>query len=163
MNGCRSGLAGGGSGVPHGSASLPVQVAELHVLLAALLLGEQGAEGVEFGFGRVALAGDVHLIVTAVDEVWSDGSGKAVWAWRGRHEPKADMALQGVAVGAAGGRPGKPAITVDRLPPPGPQVEFGVVVVQNQHDKSTRHAVLALLQQGLAADEVRVLAEERRA
>lgn len=146
----------------HAAASLPVEVAELHVFLAALLLGEQGAEGVELGFGWVTLAGDVHLVVAAVDEVWSDRSGKPVWAWRRRHVPKADVALQGVAVSAAGGRPGELAIAVDGLPPPGPQVQFGVVVVENQHDKSTGHAVLTLLQQGLAAEEVRVLAGERQ-
>ncbi|KAG7218579.1 hypothetical protein INR49_020179, partial [Caranx melampygus] len=43
-------------------------VAELHVFLAAFLLGEQGAEGVEFGLGWVALASNVHLIVPTVDE-----------------------------------------------------------------------------------------------
>lgn len=92
--------------VPHQPASLPVEVAELHVFLAALLLGEEGAEGVEFGLGWVTLAGDVHLIVAAVDEVWSDGGGEPVRARRRRHIPEADMALQGVAVGAAGGGPG---------------------------------------------------------
>lgn len=106
MNRCRSALGGGGSEGPSGPASLPVEVAELHVFLAALLLGEQGAEGVKFGFGWVTLAGDVHLIVAAVDEVWSDGSGMPVRAWRRRHKAQADVALQGVAVGAAGGRPG---------------------------------------------------------
>lgn len=137
-----------------------MEVAQLHVFPAALLLSEQGAEWVELGFGWVTLPGDVHLIVPTVDEVWSDGGGQPVWAWRRRHKAKADVALQGVAVGAAGGRPGQLTIAVDGLPPPGPQVQLGIVVVEDQHDKSTRDAVLTLLQQGLAAEEVRVLAEE---
>lgn len=137
-----------------------MEVAQLHVFPAALLLSEQGAEGVELGFGRVTLPSDVHLIVPTVDEVWSDGSGQPVWAWRRRHIAKADVALQGVAVGAAGGGPGQLTIAVDGLPPPGPQVQLGIMVVEDQHDKSTRDAVLTLLQQGPAAEEVRVLAEE---
>lgn len=151
----------GGPGGP-GASSLPVEVAQLHVFLAAPLLGEEGAEGVEFGFGWVALPGDVHLVVAAVDEVRRDGRGKPVRARGRRHEAQADVALQGVAVGAAGGGPGQLAVAVDGLPPPGPQVQLGVVVVQDQHDEAARHAVLALLQQGLAPQEVRVLAEDRK-
>lgn len=86
-------------------ASLPLEVAQLQVFLAAFLLGEEGAEGVEFSFGWVPLASNVHLVVATVDEVWGDGSGKPLWAWRWRYEAEADVALQSVAVGAAGGRP----------------------------------------------------------
>lgn len=78
---CRSGF--GELKECHGSyysVSLPMEVAELHVFLAAFLLGEEGAEGVEFGFGWVALASNVHLVVPTVDEVWSDGCGEPLWA-----------------------------------------------------------------------------------
>lgn len=64
------------------SALLPLQVAQLHVFLAPFLLGEEGAEGVEFGLGRVALASDVHLVVSTIDEVRSDGRGQPVRAGR---------------------------------------------------------------------------------
>lgn len=163
-DGChRTTAQGGGSEARHRSASsLPVQVAELHVLLAALLLVEERAEGVEFGFGRVALAGDVHLIVPAVDEVRGDGRGQPLGARRRRHEAEADVALQGVAVGAAGGGPGQQAVAVDGLAPPRPQVQLRVVVLQDQHDEPPGHAVLALLQQGLAAEEICVLEEAQR-
>lgn len=57
------------------SASLPLEVAELYVIFAPFLLSEEGAERVEFGFGWVALASNVHLVVTTVDEVWSDRCG----------------------------------------------------------------------------------------
>ena len=104
------------------SASLPLEVAELNVFLAAFLLSEQWAEGVEFGFGWVALASNVHLILPTVDEVRGDGCGEPLWAWWRRYKAKADVALQGVAIGAAGGCPGQLAVTVDGLPPPRPQV-----------------------------------------
>lgn len=117
------------TGLLYYAASLPLEVAELHVLLPALLLREQGAEGVEFGFGRVALAGNVHLVVPTVDEVRGDGCGKPLWAWRRGHKAEADMALQGVAVGAAGGRPGQVIVTVDGLPPPRPQVQLSVMIL----------------------------------
>lgn len=87
------------------SASLPLQVAELNVILAALLLGEEGAEWVELGFGRIALTSNVHLVVPAVDEVRSDGCREPLRAKGWRHKAQANMALQGVAVGAAGGCP----------------------------------------------------------
>lgn len=111
-----------------GFLSLPLKVAELHVFLAAFLLGEEGAKGVEFGFGWVALASNVHLIVPTVDEVWGDGCGEPLWAWRRGYKAKADVALQGVAVGAAGGRPGQLTVTVDGLPPPRPQVQLSVMI-----------------------------------
>lgn len=57
------------------TALLPLEVAELHVFLSPFLLGEEGAEGIEFGFGWIALASNVHLVVTTIDEVWSDGCG----------------------------------------------------------------------------------------
>lgn len=152
---------GGGCGVA-AAASLPLQVAQLHVVLAPLLLGEQGAEGVELGFGWVALARDVHLVVAAVDEVRRDGRGQAVRARRRRHEAQAHVALQGVAVGAAGGGAGQLPVAVDGLAPPRPQVQLGVVVLQHQHDEAAGHAVMALLQQSLPAQEVCVLVETRR-
>lgn len=144
------------------SASLSLEVAELHVVLAALLLGEQGAEGVELGFGWVALPSDVHLVVPAVDEVRSDGRGEPLGPGRRRHEAQADVALQGVAVGAAGGFSRQLTVAIHGLTPPRPQVELSVVVLQDQHDKPARHAVLTLLQQRLTADEVCVLMERKR-
>lgn len=139
------------------AASLSLEVAELHVLLAPLLLGEEGAEGVQLGLGRVALSGDVHLVVAAVDEVGGDGRGEALGARRRGHEAQADVALQGVAVGTAGGGPGQMAAAVDGLAPPRPQVQLRVVVLQDEHDEAAEHALLALLQQRLAAQEVSVL------
>lgn len=111
------------------SASFPLEVAELQVFLAAFLLGEERAEGVELSFGWVVLASNVHLVVPTVDEVWGDGCGVPVWAWRRRYEAQADMALKAVAVGAAGGCPSQVTITVDWLPPPWPQVKFSVMVL----------------------------------
>lgn len=103
-----------------GRASLSLQVAELHVILTTFLLSKQGAEGIELGFGGIALASDVHLIVAAVDQVRSDGSGEPLFVWRGRHEAQADVAFQRVAVGAAGGRSGQLTVAVDGLSPPRP-------------------------------------------
>lgn len=77
---CHRGPYWGKSEAFYYSASLPLEVAELYVFLAALLLGEEGAERVEFGFGWVALASNVHLVVPAVDEVWGDGCGEPLWA-----------------------------------------------------------------------------------
>lgn len=139
------------------AASLPLQVAQLHVFLAAPLLVEEGAEGVELGLGRVALARDVHLVVAAVDEVRRDGRGQPVRAGRRRHEAQAHVALQGVAVGAAGGGAHQPPVAIDGLAPPGPQVQLCVVVLQHQHDEAAEDSVLTLLQQGLATQEVHVL------
>lgn len=144
------------------TALLSLEVAQLHVFLASFLLGEEGAEGVEFGFGWVALASNVHLVVAAVDEVRSDWCGKAFRAWRWRYKSKTDVPLQSVAVGAAGGRPGQLTVTVDGLAPPRPQIQLGVVVLKNQHDEAPRHTVLTLLQQGLVTKEICVLVETRR-
>lgn len=139
-----------------------MEVAQLHVFLASFLLGEVGAEGVQFGFGWVALAGNVHLVVAAVDEVRSDRCGKPIWARRWRYESKADVSLQRVAVRAAGSRPGQLTIAVDGLAPPWPQIQLGVVVLKNQHDEAPKHAVLTLLQQSLTTKEICVLVETRR-
>lgn len=144
------------------SALLPLEVAQLHVFLASLLLGDVGAEGVEFGFGWVALAGNVHLVIATVDEVRSDGCGKPIWTRRWRYESKADVPLQSVAVRAAGSRPGQLTVTVDGLAPPWPQIQLGVVVLENQHDEAPKHAVLTLLQQSLTTKEICVLVETRR-
>lgn len=151
---CRSGFGGGKN---CDSTLLPLEVAQLHVFFTPFLLGEEGAEWVEFGFGWVALASNVHLIVAAVDEVWSDRCGQPVRAGRWGHKAEADVALQRVAVSAAGGRTGELAITVDGLAPPGPQVQFGVMVLQNQHDESAEYTILTLLQQGLVTEEIGVL------
>lgn len=67
------------------------------------------------------------------------------------------MALQGVAVGTAGSGSSQLAVAVDGLAPPGPQVQLRIVVLQHQHDKAAEDAVLTLLQQGLATQEVHVL------
>lgn len=111
------------------SASLPLEIAELQVLLAAFLLGEEGAEGVELCFGWVALASNIYLVVPAVDEVWSDGCGEPLWAWWWRHKAQADVALQSVAVSAAGGRAGQLTVAENGLAPPRPQVQLSVVVL----------------------------------
>lgn len=139
------------------TTSLPLKIAELNVFLAPLLLSEERTEGIQFGFGRVALAGNVHLVVAAVDEVGGDGRGQALGAWRRGHEAQADMALQSIAVGAAGGCSGQLTVAVDGLPPPWPQVQLCVVVLQDEHDEPAEHSLLALLQQRLAAEKVSVL------
>ena len=141
--------------------SLALEVAELHVILAPPLLGKERAEGVELGLGRVPLAGDVHLVVTAVDEVRRDGGGRTVGACGRADKAQAHVALQRVAVGAAGGDTGQLAVAVDGLAPPRPQVQLCVMVLQNQHDEAARHARLALLHQSIAAHEVHVLQGER--
>lgn len=134
-----------------------MKIAELNVFLAAFLLGEEGAEGVELDFGWIALAGDVHLVVPTVDKVGGNGSGESIRPRGWGHEAQADMALQSVAVGAAGGRARQEAVAVNRLAPPRPQVLLCVMVIKDEHDESPKHAIVTLLQQCLTANEVCVL------
>ena len=143
------------------SFSFAVEVAELQLILAAFLLGvvEHRAERIQLGLRRVPLACDVHLVFPAVDEVRRDGRGDPVRARRQRYEAQAHVALQGVAVGAAGGVAGQLAVAIDGLAPPGPQVQLGVVVLQYHHSEAAAHAVLALLHQGLPTHKVHVLME----
>lgn len=120
---------GGRQKVFYYSASFPLEVAELQVVLAAFLLGEEGAEGVQLSFGWVALASNVHLVVPTVDKVWGDGSGEPFGAWWWRYKTQADVALKAVTVGAARGCSSQVTVTVDGLPPPRPQVKFSVMVL----------------------------------
>lgn len=142
--------------------SLSLEVAELHVHLPPFLLGEEGAEWVQLGFGRVALTSNVHLVVATVDEVRGDGCGEPLGAWRRGHVAQADVALQSVAVCATGGRSSQLTVAVNWLAPPRPQIQLCVVVLQNQHDKPSKHTFLALLQQCLTAEEISVLMKTRQ-
>lgn len=141
-----------------GSASLALEVAELHVVLAPLLLSEEGAERVELGFRGELLSSDVHLIVSAVNEVGGDHSRRAVGVC-GAQEAQADVTLERVAVGAAGGDSDQLSVTVDGLAPPGPDVQLCVVILQNQHHEAPRDSLDPLPQQSVPAQEICVLRE----
>lgn len=138
---------------------LALKVAKLHVLFAPSLLGEKRAERVKLGLGWVLVPGDVHFVIAAVDEVGCDDVGGAVCSG-GADETQTHVALQRVAVGTAGGHAHQLAVTVNGFAPPRPQVQLGVVILQDQHDEAARQSFLPLLQQSLPAQEICVL--ERR-
>lgn len=137
---------------------LALKVAQLYVLFAASLLGEKRAEGVKLGLGRVPVSGDVHFIISAVDEVGRDDVGAAVRAGRA-DESQAHVPLQCVTVGAASGHAHQLSVMVNGFAPPRPQVQLGVVILQDQHDEAAHHSFLPLLQQSLPAQEICVLEE----
>ncbi len=123
------------------------------MVLAPLLLCEERAEGVELGFGGEPLSGDVQLVVSAVDEVGGDrGAG-------GPQEAQTHVALERVAVGAAGGDSDQLSAAVDGLVPPGPDVLLRVVILQNQHHEAPRDSLQTLPQQSVPAQKICVLRE----
>lgn len=79
------------------------------------------------------------------------------------HKAQADMALQGVAIGTAGGLARILPVAVNGLSPPRPEVQVGVVIVQDEHGEALVHPVLLLLQQGISANEIHPLGKNGRA
>lgn len=108
---------------------------------------EEGAEGVELGFGLEALPSNVDLILALVDEVSCHHQLFSCLLVKVLHEAEADVALQSVAVGTAGGLAHVAAVAENGLPPPGPEVHICVMVLKNEHGKAPVHTVLLLLQQ----------------
>lgn len=123
-------------------------------------MGEEGGDRVELGLGLEPVSRNVNLILSPVDELcchhllFSSVLGKIV------HEAQADVALQGVAVGAAGGLAHILPIPVNGLSPPRPEVQVCVVVVQDEHGEAFVHPIMLLLQQGISAKEVHPLEGE---
>lgn len=138
------------------SALLPLVAAQFHLVLAATVR-EEGAEGVELGFGLEALPSDVDLVLALVDEVGCHHQLLARLLVEVVHEAQADVALQRVAVGAAGGLAHVAAVAEDGLAPPGPEVHVRVVVLEDEHGKALVHAVLLLFQQRFLADKLHSL------
>lgn len=73
------------------------------------------------------------------------------------NETQADMPLQRVAVGAAGGLAHVVAVAVDGLPPPWPEVQVCIVVFKDEHGEALVNAFLLLTHQRLSPNEVGVL------
>lgn len=138
------------------TALLPLVATQFHVILAAPLRKE-GAEGVELGFGLEALPGNVDLVLALVDEVSGHHQLLSRLLIEVVHEAEADVALQGVAVGTAGGLAHVAAVAENGLPPPGPEVHIRVMVLENEHGKALVHPVLLLFQQHFLAKKLHSL------
>lgn len=123
-------------------------------------MGVEGGDRVEPGLGLEPLSRDVNLILSPVDEIcrhhllFPSVLGEVV------HEAQADVALQGVAIGTAGGLAGVQPVPVNGLSPPGPEVQVCVMVVQDEHSQAFVHPVLPLLQQGISTNEIQPLGKE---
>lgn len=149
-----------GKGAGLQPALLPLVATQFHLILAATL-SKEGAEGVEFGFGLEALPGNVDLVLALVDEVSCHHQLLPCLLVEVLHEAKADVALQSVAVGTAGGFAHVAAVAEDGFAPPGPEVHICVVVLENEHGEAFVHPVLLLLQQSFLANEVHPLGEKK--
>lgn len=138
------------------SALLSLVATQFHLILAAPLC-EEGAEGIELGFGLEALPSNVDLVLSLVDEVSRHHQLFSRLLIKVVHEAQADVALQGVAVGTAGGLAHVAAVAENGLPPPGPEVHIRVMVLKNEHGKALVHPVLLLLQQRFLAKKLHSL------
>lgn len=102
-------------------ALFPMQVTQLHVILSALV-GIDGGDRVELGLGLEPVSPDVNLILSPVDKIcchhllFPSVLGKIV------HKAQANVALQGVAIGTAGGVANILPIPVNGFSPPRPKV-----------------------------------------
>jgi len=146
-----------GKGAGQASSALLPLVAAQFLLVLAATVREEGAEGVELGFGLEALPSDVNLILALVDEVSCHHQLFSRLLIEVLHKAEADVPLQGVAVGTAGGLPHVAAVAVNGLPPPGPEVHIRVMVLKNEHGEALVHTVLLLLQQRFLANKLHSL------
>ena len=108
-------------------------------------MGEEGGDWVELGLGLEPVSRNVNLIFSPVDEIRCHHLLLPCVLGEVVHEAQTHVALQGVAVGAAGGLAHVLPVPVNGLPPPRPEVQVCVVVVQDEHGEALVHPVLPLL------------------
>lgn len=120
-------------------------------------MGEEGGDRVELGLGLEPMSCDVNLILAPVNEIccyhllFSSVLREIV------HEAQANVTLQSVAIGTAGGLTNILPVSVNGFSPPRPEVQVCVVVIQDEHSEAFVHPILLLLQQGLSTNEIHPL------
>ena len=120
---------------------------------------KEGGDWVELGLGLEPVARDVNLILAPVDEICCDHLLFPSVLREVVHKAQANVALQCVAVGTAGGLADVLPVSVNGLSPPRPEVQVCVVVIQDEHSEAFIHPVLPLMQQGVSTDEIHPLGE----
>lgn len=123
-------------------------------------MGVEGGDWVEPGLGLEPLSRNVNLVLSPVDEIcchhllFPSVLGEIV------HKAQANVALQSVAIGTAGGLASIQPVSVNGLSPPRPEVQVCVVVVQDEHSQAFVHPILPLLQQGISTNEIHPLGKK---
>lgn len=123
-------------------------------------MGEEGGDWVKLGLGLEPVSCDVNLVFSPVDEICCHHLLFTSVLREVVHEAQADVALQGVAVGTAGGLAHVLPISVDGLPPPRPEVQVCVMIIQDEHSEAFIHPILLLLQQSISANEIHPLGKK---
>lgn len=123
---------------------------------------KKGGDWVELGLGLEPVPCDVNLILAPVDEICCHHLLFPIVLREVVHKAQADVALQCVAVGTAGGLANILPVSVNGLPPPWPEVQVCVMVVQDEHGEAFIHPVLPLLKQGISTNEIHPLGKERQ-
>lgn len=123
-------------------------------------MGVEGGDRVEPGLGLEPLSCDVNLVLSPVDKICCHHLLFPSVLREIVHEAQANVALQGVAIGTAGGLASVQPVSVNGLSPPRPEVQVCVMVVQDEHSQAFVHSVLLLLQQGISTNEIHPLGKK---